>query len=90
MGDLARPVGLILAVGVVGAAGDESEVAAVRVLAAEAVAAAVGGKLCRRADRTSGRRDRAMQRVDRRAVRHVEHDADERRPRPRCRPRMWW
>ena len=80
--DLARPVGLALRVGMIGAVAHEGEVAAVRILAAEAVAAAVRGEPCGRADRDAGRRHRAVQRIDAGAVGHVEHDADDRGLRP--------
>ena len=49
VGDLARPVGHVLGVRVIGARAHECEVAAVGIQAAEAVAAAVGGEPRRRA-----------------------------------------
>ena len=80
MRDLARPVGRVLRVRVVGALAHEGEVAAVRVPAAEAVAAAVGGEPAGALDRTSRSRYRVVQGVDAVAVRHIEHDADRSRP----------
>jgi len=90
VGDAPRPVGLALRVGMVGAAGDEAEVAAVGVLAAEAVAAAArGGKLGRRADPDAARRNGAVERVDVRAAGDVENEQTMPSCGPRCSPTMW-
>ncbi len=55
--DLARTVGDVAGVGMVGAIGDKGEVAAVRILAGKAVTAARRTELCRRARLGSRRRD---------------------------------
>src|SRR5262249_12858301 len=81
--DLSRAIGLVLGVGMLDAAGDEREVAAVRILAAEAVAATVGVKLGRRDHvAAAGGDDGTVQGVDALAIRHLEYDADHRRLRP--------
>jgi hypothetical protein len=73
--DLARPVRLVGGIGMVGGAADEGEVAAVGILAAEAVAAAGDGDIPRRRRLAAGRRDLRMQSIDRFAVGDVENDA---------------
>jgi hypothetical protein len=87
--DLARPVGPIGGIGMIGAAADESEIAAVGILAGKAVAAAGGRErrgLCRLAARGGGP---AVQRVDRVAVGDVEHVRITAGRAPACRPTMW-
>ena len=75
MGDLARPVGPIRRVGMIGGVADEAEIAAVGILAAKAVTAAGARQFCRRCRLRSSRRDGAMQRVDVLPVGEIEHDA---------------
>ena len=77
MRDLARAFRLGLRVGMVGTTGHENEVAAVRVLAAEAVATAGSGKLHRRAAGGARGHDGTMQGVDALPVRHIERDAND-------------
>ena len=76
--DLARPVGLVVCVRMIGAVADEGEIAPVGILAAETVTAA--GKRHRpgrgRAAARSGHR--LMQRLDRLPVGDLEHDAHHR------------
>ena len=81
VGDLARPVGHVLHVRVVGARAHEGEVAPVRIPATEAVAAAVGGEPRWRGDRPARRRYRVVKCVDAVAVGHIEYDAHEPWPR---------
>ena len=58
---------------------DESEIAAVGILAAETVTAAAERDRIRRTRLTAGRRDGLVQGIDGFAVGNVEHEADHRR-----------
>ena len=78
--DFARPVGLVGGIGVVLHAADDRDVAAFRVLKAEAVVAMRLVQSGRRIDDVEPVRDHlGMQRIDRGAVGGVEHHADQRR-----------
>jgi len=73
--DLARPVGNIARIGMVGAIADESEVAAVGILAGKAVAATRRVKPCRLLGPIAGGGDPCVQGVDAVAVGDIEDDA---------------
>ena len=79
---LARMIGLVLDVRVVGTTAHEHEVAAIRVLAAESIAAAWERQLRRHAGRATRSRDCLMQGTHPLPVGDIEHDADQRRLRP--------
>jgi hypothetical protein len=76
MRDLARAIGAILAVSMVGAIADEQKIAAVRILAAKAVTAAGRGRFRRRSGFDSRSRDRVMQTRDRFPIGDIENDPD--------------
>jgi len=80
VGDLARPLGMVGAAGVIGAIADEGEVAAVRVFAGETVAATRRREFARRARPAAACGYGLVQAIDRAAAVNVEHH-DHRRSR---------
>ena len=79
---LARTIGIVVDVRMVGTTAHEREVAAIRVLAAESVAAAWERQLRRPAGRATRRQDCLMQGAHPLPIGDIEHDADQRRLRP--------